>query len=209
MQPFVRHSGVAAPLERDNVDTDAIMPKQFMKAVARTGFGPYVFDEWRFEDAGYYGKPDSERVPKPDFVLNLPRYAGASILLTGRNFGCGSSREHAPWALVQFGFRVLIAQSFADIFFNNCCKNGLLPVVLPSADVAQLMGTVKSTPGARIDVDLPLQTVSIGEFIARFNISPYLKKQLLGGLDEVGTTLQYADDIKKFEDNHLMGCPWV
>lgn len=210
MQPFVTHTGIAVPLDRDNVDTDAIMPKQFMKAIARTGFGPYVFDEWRFEDPGYYGKPAAERLPKQGFVLNRPRYAGASILLTGRNFGCGSSREHAPWALQQYGFRALIARSFADIFYNNCCKNGLLPVVLTADEISCLLKVVDETPGYQISVDLRSQTVSAPDGLhARFDIPSAQRSQLLEGYDEVALTLKHAETINRFETAHLRGRPWL
>ncbi|MEC5409200.1 3-isopropylmalate dehydratase small subunit [Paraburkholderia sp. MPAMCS5] len=210
MEPLVSHTGLVVPLDRDNVDTDAIMPKQFMKSIARTGFGPYLFDEWRYRDAGYYGKPADERVPQPDFVLNLPRYAGASVLLTRRNFGCGSSREHAPWALRQFGFRVLVAESFADIFFNNCCKNGILPVRLDAAAIEHLMDAVAATPGFQLCVDLSAQTVMAPEGERwSFEIAPALKTLLLEGLDETGATLEFADEIRAFEAAHLERSPWL
>lgn len=210
MEPLVRHTGLVVPLDRDNVDTDAIMPKQFMKSIARTGFGPYLFDEWRYQDPGYYGKPAGERVPRDGFVLNLPRYAGASVLLTRRNFGCGSSREHAPWALRQYGFRVLVAESFADIFFNNCCKNGILPVRLDAAAISQLMDAVEATPGYRLRVDLSAQTVTAptGERWT-FDLAPALRTLLLEGLDEVGATLEFADAIRAFEAAHLERSPWL
>ncbi|MGF6408617.1 3-isopropylmalate dehydratase small subunit [Paraburkholderia sp. MM5482-R1] len=210
MQPFVTHTGIAVPLERDNVDTDAIMPKQFMKAIARTGFGPYVFDEWRFEDSGYYGKPATERLPKPDFVLNRPRYAGASILLAGRNFGCGSSREHAPWALQQYGFRVLIARSFADIFYNNCCKNGMLPVVLTGDEISYLFKAVDKTPGYQLCVDLLRRSVSASDgFRAHFDMELAQRTHLIEGIDEVGATLKHAEEITNFEATYLGGRPWL
>lgn len=210
MEPLVRHEGLVAPLDRDNVDTDAIIPKQFMKSIARTGFGPYLFDEWRHRDPGHYGKPAAERVPVLDFVLNQPRYAGASVLLTRRNFGCGSSREHAPWALHQYGFRVLVAESFADIFFNNCCKNGLLPVRLDAASIAKLMDAVAASAGYRLKVDLAAQTVTApdGEHWT-FEIAPALKTLLLEGLDETGATLAFADEIRAFEAAHLERSPWL
>ena len=210
MEPLVLHEGLVVPLDRDNVDTDAIMPKQFMKSIARTGFGPYLFDEWRYRDPGYYGKPAAGREPRPEFVLNQPRYAGASVLLARRNFGCGSSREHAPWALHQYGFRVLVAESFADIFFNNCCKNGLLPVRLDAASIARLTDAVVASPGYRLRVDLPAQTLSApdGEHW-RFDIAPALKTLLVEGLDEVGATLGFADAIRAFEAAHLERTPWL
>ncbi|MBU9598415.1 3-isopropylmalate dehydratase small subunit [Burkholderia multivorans] len=210
VQPFKQHTGIVAPLDRDNVDTDAIMPKQFMKAISRTGFGPYVFDEWRFEDTGFYGKPAPGRIPRKDFVLNQERYSNASILLTGRNFGCGSSREHAPWALQQFGFRVLIARSFADIFYNNCCKNGLLAVTLTSDEVSTLFEMTNDVPAFELSVDLPSQTVrSAAGFTAHFDIAAATKTQLLDGVDEVGLTLKLADDIARFEEAHLARHPWI
>ncbi|WP_233838985.1 3-isopropylmalate dehydratase small subunit [Paraburkholderia sp. ZP32-5] len=210
MEPLVCHTGLVVPLDRDNIDTDAIMPKQFMKSIARTGFGPYLFDEWRHRDAGYYGKPASERTPEPDFVMNQPRYAGASVLLTRRNFGCGSSREHAPWALHQYGFRVLIAESFADIFFNNCCKNGLLPVRLDTATISALMDAVKASPGYRLLVDLSAQVV-VGPNDERwaFDIEAASKTLLLEGLDETGATLGFADEIRAFEAKHFARSPWL
>lgn len=210
MEPLVCHTGLVVPLDRDNVDTDAIMPKQFMKSIARTGFGPYLFDEWRYRDPGYYGKPIDERTPQPGFVLNLPRYDGASVLLTRRNFGCGSSREHAPWALHQFGFRVLVAESFADIFFNNCCKNGILPVRLDAAAIDRLMRAVEATPGFRLHVDLSAQTVIAPDGKCwPFEIAPALKTLLLEGLDETGATLALADEIRAFEAAHLKRSPWL
>lgn len=210
MEPLVSHNGLVVPIDRDNVDTDAIVPKQFMKSIARTGFGPYLFDEWRYRDPGYYGKAARERTPRPDFVLNMPRYDGASVLLTRRNFGCGSSREHAPWALHQYGFRVLVAESFADIFFNNCCKNGILPVRLETAAINQLMNEVQATPGYRLRVDLSEQTVSTpGGEVWPFEIAPALKTLLLEGLDETGATLEFADSIRAFEAAHLERSPWL
>ncbi|WP_250456096.1 3-isopropylmalate dehydratase small subunit [Caballeronia sp. ATUFL_M2_KS44] len=210
MEPLVCHAGLVAPLDRDNIDTDAIMPKQFMKSIARTGFGPYLFDEWRYRDPGYYGKPAHERTQNPDFVLNQPRYAGASVLLARRNFGCGSSREHAPWALHQYGFRVLIAESFADIFFNNCCKNGLLPVQLNAATITALMKAVEASPGYRVRIDLSAQSLWTpdGECLT-FEIASAAKTLLLEGLDETGATLVHADEIRAFEATHLGRAPWL
>ncbi|MGF6384265.1 3-isopropylmalate/(R)-2-methylmalate dehydratase small subunit [Paraburkholderia atlantica] len=210
MEPLVCHTGLVVPIDRDNVDTDAIMPKQFMKSIARTGFGPYLFDEWRYRDPGYYGKPAEERMPHEGFVLNMPRYAGASVLLTRRNFGCGSSREHAPWALHQYGFRVLVAESFADIFFNNCCKNGILPVRLEAALITRLMNVVEATPGYRLRIDLSAQTVIApdGEHWT-FEIAAALKTLLLEGLDETGATLEFADAIRAFEAQHLERSRWL
>jgi 3-isopropylmalate/(R)-2-methylmalate dehydratase small subunit len=210
VEAFSTHNGIVAPLDRDNVDTDAIIPKQFMKAIARTGFGPYVFDQWRFKDPGFFGKPAEERVPDPDFVLNHQRYSEASILLTRRNFGCGSSREHAPWALRQAGFRVLIAPSFADIFRNNCYKIGLLPVVLSDVEINELFRAVQSTPGYRVTVDLAAQTVMRfdGQSM-HFGITPLRKERLMEGADEVGATLKHASDVAQFEADHLRNRPWL
>lgn len=210
MEAFVSHEGLVVPLERDNVDTDAIIPKQFMKSIERTGFGPHLFDEWRYADPGYYGKPAATRTPVAGFVLNQPRYAGASVLLSGANFGCGSSREHAPWALYQYGFRVLVARSFADIFYNNCCKNGLLPIALDAVDIEQLMAAVKVSPGYRLRIDLEAQTITSpdGDRFA-FDIPAAQKALLLGGLDETGATLAFADDIRAFETAHLARSPWL
>jgi 3-isopropylmalate/(R)-2-methylmalate dehydratase small subunit len=210
MTPFLRHTGIVAPLDRDNVDTDAIMPKQFMKSTARTGFGPYLFDEWRYQDAGFYGKPADERVPTPDFVLNLPRYRDASVLLCGRNFGCGSSREHAPWALQQFGFRALIGRGFADIFYNNCFKNGLFPVVLTDEQMSELFAFVKSAPGFELTVDLELQTVCLpdGRSLA-FDVPSLQRTRLLEGTDEIAATLMYEQGIRAFELDYRRRKPWL
>jgi 3-isopropylmalate/(R)-2-methylmalate dehydratase small subunit len=210
MTPFTEHTGLVVPLDRDNIDTDAIIPKQFMKSIARTGFGPYLFDEWRFLDEGYYGKPLSERTLNPDCSINFPRFANASILLTGKNFGCGSSREHAPWALYQFGFRVVIATSFADIFFNNCCKNGILPVVLEETQIKALRQAVENTPGFRLGVDLTrCQVSSPNVECFRFDVPEVLRKNLLEGIDEVGATLLFADEIRAFEQARMMRRPWL
>ena len=210
MTPFTAHTGLVVPLDRDNIDTDAIIPKQFMKSIARTGFGPYVFDEWRFLDEGYYGKPMYERTPNPDCPINFPRFAGASILLTGKNFGCGSSREHAPWALYQFGFRVLIATSFADIFFSNCCKNGILPVALKETQIGALRQSVQNSIGFRLTVDLTTCQVNSpsGERF-RFDVPDDLCKNLLEGIDEVSATLAFADDIRAFEQARMTHRPWL
>lgn len=210
MTPFTKHTGVVVPLDRDNIDTDAIIPKQFMKSIARTGFGPYVFDEWRFLDEGYYGKPSSGRTPNPDCPINFPRFANASILLTGKNFGCGSSREHAPWALYQFGIRVVIAASFADIFFNNCCRNGILPVVLEEAQIRTLRQAVEDTVGFRLGVDLTRCEVNApnGERF-QFNVPEVLRTNLLQGVDEVGATLSFVDEIRAFEQARLADRPWL
>lgn len=210
MTPFTRHGGKVARLDRDNIDTDAIIPKQFMKSIARTGFGPYLFDEWRYLDEGYYGKPASQRKPNPAFVLNDPLFADASILLSGKNFGCGSSREHAPWALYQFGFRVLIACSFADIFFNNCCKNGLLPVTLSEDAIDSLRHGVENAPGFRLEVDLiHCAVIAPGEQRYAFDMPAGLRQGMLDGIDEVGATLLHADEIRAFERARTASRPWL
>jgi 3-isopropylmalate/(R)-2-methylmalate dehydratase small subunit len=210
MQAFTTHTGLAAPLDRENVDTDLIIPKQFLKSIKRTGFGPNLFDELRYLDHGEPGMDNSKRPLNPDFVLNQPRYQGASILLARKNFGCGSSREHAPWALTQYGFRAIIAPSFADIFFNNSFKNGLLPIILPELQVARLFDEVKAFPGYKITVDLERQVVIAqdGRELA-FDIEPFRKHCLLNGLDDIGLTLQKADIIRAFEAERLAKFPWL
>ncbi|MGQ9685907.1 MAG: 3-isopropylmalate dehydratase small subunit [Thiobacillaceae bacterium] len=210
MKPFVRHEGLVAPLNRANVDTDAIIPKQFLKSIKRTGFGPNLFDEWRYLDRGEPGQDCSRRPLNPDFVLNQPRYRGASILLARENFGCGSSREHAPWALADYGFRVLIAPSFADIFYNNCFKNGLLPIVLPAEVVDRLFRETEATEGYRLLVDLKAQTVTTpaGESL-RFEVDADRKYRLMHGLDDIGITLQYVDEIRAYEDRRRQETPWL
>jgi 3-isopropylmalate/(R)-2-methylmalate dehydratase small subunit len=210
MDAFTVHQGLVVPLDRENVDTDAIIPKQFLKSIARSGFGPNLFDEWRYLDKGEPGQDPASRRPNPDFVLNQPRYAGASILLTRRNFGCGSSREHAPWALQQYGFRALIAPGYADIFFTNCFKNGLLPVVLSEAQVARLFDEVAACPGYRLTVDLPRQVVvkPDGEEWP-FEVQPFRKYCLVNGFDDIGLTLRHADKIKAFEAARLARMPWL
>ena len=202
MQKFTVHKGLVAPMDRENVDTDAIIPKQFLKSIRKTGFGPNLFDAWRYLDEGWPGKPQSERRPNPDFVLNQPRYRGASILIARKNFGCGSSREHAPWALGEYGFRAVIAPSYADIFFDNCCKNGLLPVVLTESEVDRLFHEVAAFPGFRLVVDLERQIVTTpdGAAAMRFEIDAFRKYCLVNGLDEVGLTLRHADEIRAFEE---------
>jgi 3-isopropylmalate/(R)-2-methylmalate dehydratase small subunit len=211
MQPFRVLTGLVAPLDRANVDTDAIIPKQFLKSVARSGFGPNLFDAWRYLDRGEPGTDAGKRALNPDFVLNQPRYQGAQILLTRRNFGCGSSREHAPWALADYGFRALIAPSYADIFFNNCYKNGLLPIVLSEAEVDQLFHDAAAFPGFRLTIDLERQTVATvdGATVFAFEVEPFRKHCLLNGLDEIGLTLQHADEIRSFEAKHLAERPWL
>jgi 3-isopropylmalate/(R)-2-methylmalate dehydratase small subunit len=210
MQAFTVHQGLVAPMDRDNVDTDAIIPKQFLKSIARSGFGPNLFDAWRYLDAGEPGQDSATRKPNPDFVLNQPRYAGASVLITRSNFGCGSSREHAPWALEQYGFRALIAPSFADIFFNNCFKNGLLPIVLPAAQVARLFDEVFAFPGYRLTVDLPRQVVVKADGTELpFEVQPFRKYCLVNGFDDIGLTLRHSDKIKAFEAERLARKPWL
>ncbi|HRO81263.1 MAG TPA: 3-isopropylmalate dehydratase small subunit [Alicycliphilus denitrificans] len=210
MQKFTIHQGLVAPMDRENVDTDAIIPKQFLKSIKKTGFGPNLFDEWRYLDKGEPGVPESQRKPNPDFVLNQPRYKGASILLARKNFGCGSSREHAPWALDQYGFRAIIAPSFADIFFNNCFKNGLLPIVLPEATVDLLFNEVAAFPGYQLTIDLERQVVirPQGEEIA-FDVVPFRKYCLLNGFDDIGLTLRHKDKIAAFEAERLATKPWL
>ncbi len=210
MQPFIRHEGLVAPLDRANVDTDAIIPKQFLKSIKRTGFGPNLFDEWRYLDRGEPGQDCSARPLNPDFVLNQPRYRGATILLARENFGCGSSREHAPWALVDYGFRAIIAPSFADIFYNNCFKNGLLPIVLPPEVVERLFRETEATEGYRLLVDLEAQTVTTPQGDAfRFEVDAERKHRLLNGLDDIGITLQYVDAIRAYEDRRRQETPWL
>jgi 3-isopropylmalate/(R)-2-methylmalate dehydratase small subunit len=210
MQAFQLHQGLVAPMDRENVDTDAIIPKQFLKSIKKTGFGPNLFDEWRYLDVGDPGQDPATRRSNPDFVLNQPRYQGASILLARKNFGCGSSREHAPWAIDQYGFRALIAPSFADIFFNNCFKNGLLPIVLPEHQVAQLFDEVAAFVGYSLTIDLPRQCVvkPDGSELP-FDVQPFRKHCLLNGLDDIGLTLQHADKIRAFEAERLLKQPWL
>jgi 3-isopropylmalate/(R)-2-methylmalate dehydratase small subunit len=210
MDKFTLHKGLVAPMDRENVDTDAIIPKQFLKSIKRSGFGPNLFDEWRYLDHGEPGQDPASRRPNPDFVLNQPRYAGASVLIARQNFGCGSSREHAPWALQQYGFRAILAPSFADIFFNNCFKNGLLPIVVPESAMSQLFDEVKAFPGYQLVVDLPRQVVvkPDGAEIP-FDIEPFRKECLLGGLDEIGLTLQHSDKIRAFEAARIAAKPWL
>ena len=209
MKPFTQLDGLVAPLDRANVDTDAIIPKQFLKSIKRSGFGPNAFDEWRYLDVGQPGADNSQRPLNPDFVLNKPRYQGAQILLTRDNFGCGSSREHAPWALEDYGFRVLIGPSFADIFFNNSFKNGLLPIKLDAAEVDELFRQCEATEGYRLAVDLAAQTITRpdGRSIA-FDIDPFRKECLLNGWDDIGLTLRHADKIRAFEDRRRAEHPY-
>jgi 3-isopropylmalate/(R)-2-methylmalate dehydratase small subunit len=210
MQAFTVHKGLVAPMDRENVDTDAIIPKQFLKSIARTGFGPNLFDEWRYLDKGEPGQDPASRRPNPDFVLNSPRYQGASVLIARRNFGCGSSREHAPWALDQYGFRAILAPSFADIFFSNCFKNGLLSIVLPEEQIARLFDEVKGFVGYALTIDLPRQVVlkPDGSELP-FEVQPFRKYCLVNGFDDIGLTLRYADKIKAFEAERLTRMPWL
>lgn len=210
MQIFNLHRGLVAPMDRENVDTDTIIPKQFLKSIRKTGFGQNLFDEWRYLDAGYPGQDPLSRKPNPDFVLNQPRFQGASILLARKNFGCGSSREHAPWALDQFGFRAIIATSFADIFFNNSFKNGLLPIMLSEAHVAELFNEVAAFPGYSLTIDLERQLVikPSGDELP-FEVQGFRKYCLLNGLDDIGLTLRHADKIKAFEAERLAQKPWL
>ena len=210
MEAFTVHPGLVAPLDRANVDTDAIIPKQFLKSIRRTGFGPNLFDEWRYLDHGEPGMDHAMRPLNPDFVLNQPRYKGASILLTRKNFGCGSSREHAPWALLQYGFRVLIAPSFADIFQNNSLKNGLLPVVLPELVIDRLFHEVAANVGYRLTIDLPRQVVVEADGREHpFEIAAFRKYCLVNGLDDIGLTLRHKDKIGAFEEQRLARQPWL
>jgi 3-isopropylmalate/(R)-2-methylmalate dehydratase small subunit len=210
MQKFNLHQGLVAPMDRENVDTDAIIPKQFLKSIHKTGFGVNLFDEWRYLDAGFPGQDASTRRPNPDFVLNQPRYAGASILLARKNFGCGSSREHAPWALDQYGFRAIIAPSFADIFYNNCFKNGLLPIVLGEAAVGQLFAEALAFPGYQLTVDLERQAVVKPDGSALpFEVQAFRKYCLLNGFDDIALTLRQRDKIASFEAQRLLEKPWL
>ncbi|AOJ77874.1 3-isopropylmalate dehydratase [Burkholderia ubonensis] len=210
MEKFTVHTGVVAPLDRENVDTDAIIPKQFLKSIKRTGFGPNAFDEWRYLDHGEPGQDNSKRPLNPDFVLNQPRYQGASVLLTRKNFGCGSSREHAPWALQQYGFRAIIAPSFADIFYNNCFKNGLLPIVLTEQQVDHLFNETYAFNGYQLTIDLDAQVVRTpdGREYA-FDVAAFRKYCLLNGFDDIGLTLRHADKIRQFEAERLAKQPWL
>ncbi|WP_194725090.1 3-isopropylmalate dehydratase small subunit [Noviherbaspirillum malthae] len=210
MKSFTVHRGLVAPLDRANVDTDAIIPKQFLKSILRTGFGPNLFDEWRYLDKGEPGHDPASRQPNPDFVLNQPKYANASILIARKNFGCGSSREHAPWALDQYGFRVVIAPSFADIFFNNCFKNGLLPIVLDEADIDAIFREIEVAPGYALTIDLPRQVVvkPDGQELS-FDVQAFRKYCLVNGFDDIELTLRNADEIRTFESVRLARMPWL
>ena len=210
MKSFTKVTGIAAPMDRANVDTDMIIPKQFLKSIKRTGFGPNLFDELRYLDAGVPGADCTNRPTNPDFPLNFERYKGASILLARENFGCGSSREHAPWALEDYGFRAVIAPSFADIFFNNCFKNGVLPIVLEADRVERLFQATVATPGYTLSVDLPgqrIRTPDQGEIA--FEVDAFRKDCLVRGLDDIALTLQHADEIRDFERKHRQAAPWL
>ena len=210
MDKFTLHAGIVAPLDRENVDTDAIIPKQFLKSIHRSGFGPNLFDAWRYLDTGEPGMDPATRKPNPDFVLNQPRYQGASILIARKNFGCGSSREHAPWALQQYGFRAIIAPSYADIFHNNCYKNGLLPIVLPDFHLDHLFQEVAAHNGYRLAIDLPAQTVTTpsGQ-VMRFDVEPFRKECLVNGWDDIGLTLRRQDAIRAYEEKRRAAEPWI
>lgn len=210
MKAFVKQSGIVAPMDRANIDTDMIIPKQFLKSIKRSGFGPNLFDELRYLDEGQPDVDNSGRPLNPDFVLNQPRYKGASVLLTRENFGCGSSREHAPWALEDFGFQVVIASSYADIFFNNSFKNGLLPIVLDEAIIDGLFKEVTATEGYELTIDLENQNiVKPNDDLIPFEVDAFRKHCLLNGLDDIGLTLQDADDIKAYEEKRRASSPWL
>ena len=210
MEKFKIFSGLVVPLDRSNIDTDAIIPKQFLKSIERTGFGPYLFDEWRYLDHGEPGMDCSNRPLNPDFILNQNRYRDAQILLARDNFGCGSSREHAPWALLNFGIRVLIAPSFADIFYNNCFKNSILPIVLPQKEITLLFNAVAAAPGYSLKIDLETQNLTLpqGERLS-FEIDPFRKYCLLNGLDDIGLTLEKVEQIRAFEEQRRQETPWL
>ncbi|WP_120996356.1 3-isopropylmalate dehydratase small subunit [Stutzerimonas urumqiensis] len=210
MRAFTQHTGLVCPLDRANVDTDQIIPKQFLKSIKRTGFGPNLFDEWRYLDVGQPNQDNTKRPINPEFVLNFPRYQGASVLLARENFGCGSSREHAPWALEEYGFRAIIAPSYADIFYNNSFKNGLLPIVLDEQEVDELFRQAEATEGYRLTVDLAAQAVTRPDGVQyRFEVDAFRKHCLLNGLDDIGLTLQDADAIRAFEARHRDAQPWL
>jgi 3-isopropylmalate/(R)-2-methylmalate dehydratase small subunit len=209
MNPFTTVSGTLAPLDRANVDTDAIIPKQYLKSIRRTGFGPFLFDDWRYLDPGDLSVDPASRRRNPDFVLNQPQHRGATVLLARENFGCGSSREHAVWALADAGFRCVIAPSFADIFFSNCYKNGFLPIALPEATVSALFAAVAADPALKISVDLPAQKVRWSKAEVSFEIDPLRKDKLVEGLDEIGLTLQHAAAIRAYEARRRQEAPWL
>ncbi|QDC80179.1 3-isopropylmalate dehydratase small subunit [Candidatus Methylopumilus universalis] len=210
MKPFVTHTGILAPLDRANVDTDAIIPKQFLKSIKKTGFGPHLFDEWRYLDHGEPGMDLTQRKKNPDFVLNQDRYEKATILIARENFGCGSSREHAPWAIEDFGFRVILAASFADIFFSNCFKNGLLPIVLPAETIDHLFDLTYSNKGYAITVDLENQSIILpSKEKISFQVDTFRKHCLINGLDDIGLTMQHSESIKAFEKTYYQKNSWL
>ena len=210
MKPFVTHTGILAPLDRANVDTDAIIPKQFLKSIKKTGFGAYLFDEWRYLDHGEPGMDLTQRKKNPDFVLNQDRYEKATILIARENFGCGSSREHAPWAIEDFGFRVILATSFADIFFSNCFKNGLLPIVLPAETIDHLFDLTYSNKGYAITVDLENQSIILpSKEKISFQVDTFRKHCLINGLDDIGLTMQHSESIKAFEKTYYQKNSWL
>ena len=209
MERFESFTGTVAPLDRANVDTDAIIPKQFLKSIRRSGFGPYLFDEWRYLDHGEPGMDCTNRPLNPGFVLNDPRYAGAQVLLTRDNFGCGSSREHAPWALADYGIRVILAPSFADIFFNNCFKNGILPIVLKAENIDWLFARATGPDALRLSVDLPAQALTVAGETIPFQVDPFRKHCLIEGLDDIGLTLQHVDAIRAYEERRRAEAPWL
>lgn len=210
MEKFTQLKAIVAPMDRPNVDTDAIIPKQFLKSIKRSGFGPNLFDEWRYLDHGEPGMDNSKRAINPDFVLNQSRYQGAQILIARENFGCGSSREHAPWALLDYGFRVIIAPSFADIFYNNSFKNGILLIKLDADVIDQLFKDVENNEGDQLDVNLETQTITKADgSVIEFDIDEFRKHRLLNGLDDIGLTLQYVDDIKAYEKQRKQQTPWL
>jgi 3-isopropylmalate/(R)-2-methylmalate dehydratase small subunit len=210
MKPFITHTGIVAPLDRANVDTDAIIPKQFLKSIKKTGFGPHLFDEWRYLDHGEPGMDLTLRKKNPDFVLNQAQYEKATILVARENFGCGSSREHAPWAIEDYGFRAILAPSFADIFFSNCFKNGLLPIILPPETIDQLFNSIQKTKGYSITIDLENQFVVLpsNEKIS-FQVDKFRKHCLMNGLDDIGLTMQYSESIKAFEKEYYQKNSWL
>jgi 3-isopropylmalate/(R)-2-methylmalate dehydratase small subunit len=210
MDKFILHQGLAAPMDRANVDTDAIIPKQFLKSIRRAGFGPNLFDAWRYLDVGEPDSDNSGRPLNPNFILNQPRYKGASVLVAKKNFGCGSSREHAPWALHDYGFRAVIAPSYGEIFFNNSTKTGLLPVVLTEAQVDRLIHEILAFPGYKLTIDLPKQVVvTPGNDEFHFDIDPFRKYCMLNGLDDIGLTLRHAEKIRAFEEQRRVTQPWM
>ena len=210
MQKFNLHKGLVAPMDRENVDTDAIIPKQFLKSIRKTGFGPNLFDAWRYLDPGEPGQDPASRKPNPDFVLNQPRYKGASVLLARKNFGCGSSREHAPWAIDQYGFRAVLAPSYADIFFNNCFKNGLLPIVLSGETIDRLFESTYANKGYALTIDLENQSITLpsNEKIS-FQVDAFRKHCLVNGLDDIGLTMQHSESIKAFEKSYYQKNSWL